>query len=176
MRKLETYAEKARSLGVSRAEIIDTENVVVENWVRLKCQYGCGAYGECLTCPPYSPTPGYMRNMIAEYSKGLLMQIGTIPAGNRPSLGSTLRRIVADLEREIFLDGYYKAFGLAAGPCRLCRTCDITRQCEHPYTARPSMEACGIDVYQTVRNCGFELEVVRTEDSAYSYVGLILIE
>jgi len=176
MRRFEIYAEKARSLGVSRAEIIDTRNVVVENWVRLKCQYGCGAYGECLTCPPYSPTPDYMRNMIGEYSKGLLMQIGTIPAANRPSLGSTLRRIVADLEREIFLDGYYKAFGLAAGPCRLCRTCDITRQCEHPYTARPSMEACGIDVYQTARNCGFELEVVKTEDSPYSYIGLILIE
>jgi predicted metal-binding protein len=176
MRKLETYAEKARSLGVSKAEIIHTRNVVVENWVRLKCQYGCGAYGDCLTCPPYSPTPGYMRKMIGEYSKGLLMQVQNIRAANRPRLGSTLRGIVTDLEREIFLDGYHKAFGLAAGPCRLCRTCDTTRDCKHPYIARPSMEACGIDVYQTARNCGFELHVVKTEDSPYSYVGLILIE
>jgi len=38
------------------------------------------------------------------------------------------------------------------------------------------MEACGIDVYQTVRNCGFELQVVKAEDSPYAYVGLILIE
>jgi predicted metal-binding protein len=176
MRKLETYAEKARSLGMSRAEIIDTRNVVVENWVRLKCQYGCGGYGQCLTCPPYSPTPGYMKKMIGEYSIGLLMQIENVPAAERPRLGFSLRRIVADLEREIFLDGYHKAFGLTAGPCRLCKTCDTTRDCKHPYVARPSMEACGIDVYQTARNCGFELEVVKTEDSPYSYVGLILIE
>ena len=59
--KLDTYAEKAKSLGVSKAEIIDAKNVVVENWVRLKCQYGCGGYGECLTCPPYSPTPDYTK-------------------------------------------------------------------------------------------------------------------
>jgi hypothetical protein len=29
--KLDTYAEKAKSLGVSKAEIIDAKNVVVEN-------------------------------------------------------------------------------------------------------------------------------------------------
>jgi predicted metal-binding protein len=173
---LETYAEKAKCLGVARAEIIHTKNVVVENWVSLKCQYGCGVYGECLTCPPYSPTPDYTKKMIGEYSKGLLMQIENISPTNRPRLSSELRRIVADLEREIFLDGYHKAFGLAAGPCRLCKTCDTKGHCKYPYMARPSMEACGIDVYQTVRNCGFELQVVKAEDSPYAYVGLILIE
>ena len=33
MFELETYAEKGKSLGLSRAEIIDTKNVVVGNWV-----------------------------------------------------------------------------------------------------------------------------------------------
>jgi predicted metal-binding protein len=176
MPTLYAYPEKATSLGVSRAEIIDTRNVVVGNWVRLKCQYGCGGYGEYLTCPPYSPTPDYTKKMIGEYTRGLLMQIENVSPVNRPRLGSRLRRIVADLEREVFLDGYHKAFGLAAGPCRLCKTCDTKGLCKHPYIARPSMEACGIDVYGTARNCGFELEVVRTEDLSYSYIGLILIE
>jgi predicted metal-binding protein len=176
MPKLDAYAEKAKSLGVSRAEIIDTRNVVVGNWVRLKCQYGCRRYGEYLTCPPYSPTPDYTKKMIGEYSRGLLMQIENISPVNRPKLGTELRKIVAGLEREIFLDGYYKAFGLSAGPCRLCKTCDTNGYCKHPYEARPAMEACGIDVYGTARNCGFELEVVKTEDFPYSYVGLILIE
>lgn len=176
MLKLDTYTEKAKSLGVSKAEIIDTKTVVVGNWVRLKCQYGCGVYGECLTCPPYSPTPDYTKKMIGEYSKGLLMQIENISLIDRPRLGPKLRKIVADLEREIFLDGYYKAFGMASGPCRFCKTCDTNEPCKHPYKARPSMEACGIDVYQTARNCGFELEVVKTEDCPYSYVALILIE
>lgn len=176
MQESDTYTEKARSLGVSKAEIIETKNVVVENWVRLKCQYGCDGYGECLTCPPYSPSPDYIRKMISEYSRGLLMQIENISSVNRPRLSPKLREIVAHLEREIFLDGYHKAFGLAAGPCRFCKACDTSEPCKHPYIARPSMEACGIDVYQTARNCGFELEVVRTEDCPYSLVALILIE
>lgn len=176
MLKLDAYAEKAKTLGVSKAEIIDAKNVVVGNWVRLKCQYGCGLYGECLTCPPYSPTPDYTKKMIGEYSKGLLMQVEKIHLVDRPRLRHTLRKIVADLERKIFLDGYYKAFGMASGPCRFCKTCDTNEPCKHPYKARPSVEACGIDVYQTARNCGFELEVVKTEDCPYSSVALIVIE
>ena len=102
--------------------------------------------------------------------------IENISLTDRPGQGSKLRKIVADLEREIFLDGYYKAFGMASGPCRFCKACDTNEPCKHPYKARPSMEACGVDVYQTARNCGFELEVVKTEDCPYSYVALILIE
>ena len=108
--------------------------------------------------------------------KDFLMQIENISPVNRPRLGTELRKIVAGLEREIFLDGYYKAFGLSAGPCRLCKTCETNKDCKHPYKARPAMEACGIDVYGTARNCGFELEVVKTEDCPYSYIALVLIE
>ena len=104
------------------------------------------------------------------------MQVENISPGTRPRLGTTLRKIVADLEREIFLDGYYKAFGLCGGPCRLCKPCETDKNCKHPYEARPAMEACGIDVYGTARNCGFELEVVKTEDCPYSYISLVLIE
>jgi len=176
MLKLGIYEEKAKSLGVSKAEIINTKNVVLGNWVRLKCQYGCDGYGGCLTCPPYSPTPDYTKKMIGEYSKGLLMQIENISIRNRPEMRSKLQKVVVHLEREIFLDGYYKAFGLFAGPCRFCETCDTDKDCKHSDKARPAMEACGIDVYQTARNCGFELEVVKTEDCLYSYIALILIE
>jgi predicted metal-binding protein len=175
MSNLDGYTRKAKSLGVSKAAIIDTSNVVVENWVRLKCQYGCGGYGECLTCPPYSPTPEVTRKMMGEYSIGLLMQIENVLPGKRnPSLD--LKNIVPDLEREIFLDGYYKAFGMASGPCRFCKTCDTSDTCRHPNRARPSMEACGIDVFQTVRNIGFKLEVVKSEDAPCSRIALILIE
>ncbi|NIO20972.1 MAG: hypothetical protein GTN76_09590, partial [Candidatus Aenigmarchaeota archaeon] len=86
MLKLEAHAEKAKCLGVSKVEFINAKNVVVGNWVRVKCQYGCGLYGECLTCPPYSPTPDYTKKMIAEYSQGLLMQVENIPLIDRARL------------------------------------------------------------------------------------------
>lgn len=176
MTGLSKYVKKALTMGITKAKIIDTKNVVVANWVRLKCQFGCSGYAKRLTCPPYSPTPEYMQEMLNEYSRALLMQIEGIQPSRTKKMGKKLKIVVADLERSLFLDGYYKAFGMASGPCRLCQTCDTRKPCRHPDEARPAMEACGIDVFQTVRNCGYKLEVVRTEDSCCTYNGLILIE
>ena len=176
MSKLQEYIDRALSSGISEVKTIKTEDIVVGNWVRMKCQYGCGSYGNHLTCPPYSPTPSFTQRMINEYSTALLMQIQEIPAARELKMSRKLRHIVAALERGLFLDGYYKVFGMASGPCRLCRKCDTKKPCRYPDVARPSMEACGIDVYQTARNAGFRLEVVRTKDSCCTYNGLILVE
>jgi len=176
MSDLQKYAKKSLSMGITRAKIIKTTTIVVANWVRLKCQFGCDGYGMRLTCPPFSPTPEYTQKMLGDYSKALLMQIENIPPDKRARIGKKLRSIVAGLEREIFLDGYYKAFGMASGPCHVCRTCHIEEGCKYPDQARPAMEACGIDVYQTMRNNGFKLEVVRSEEACCSYNALILIE
>jgi len=176
MLKLKRYVNEAVSMGITNAKIIDAKTIVVANWVRLKCQYGCGSHGKHLTCPPYSPLPDYTKKMVNEYSKALLMQIEKIPPQKELQMSRKLRRIVAGLERELFLDAYHKAFGMASGPCRLCRTCDTEKSCKYPDEARPSMEACGIDVYLTVRNNGLKLEVVKTEDSCCTYNGLILVE
>ncbi len=173
---LRKYVERALSMGMTKARIISSENVVVKNWVRIKCQYGCGGYDKRLTCPPYSPTPEYTRKMVDEYSKVLLMQIEDIPPEREMRLSRKLKSVVAKLEREIFLDGYYKAFGMTSGPCRLCRTCNTKKPCKYPYEARPAMEACGIDVYQTVRNSGLRLDVVKEEDGCCTFNALILIE
>jgi predicted metal-binding protein len=104
------------------------------------------------------------------------MQIEDISPAAEERIFLKFRKMLANLEREIFLDGYYKTFGIAAGPCSFCRSCDITKLCKHPRLARPSMEACGIDVYQTARNCGFLLDVVKSRALPCSYISLILID
>jgi len=78
------------------------------------------------------------------------------------------------LEQEIFLDGYYKAFGMGAGPCQLCSKCG--KFCRHPEKTRPSMEACGIDVYSTVRANGYPIKVVSSANCKGNYYGIVLIE
>ena len=68
-------------------------------------------------------------------------------------------------EREIFLRGAWKALGLGAGPCYLCKACVLREgPCRHAELARPAMEACGIDVFTTVRSAGWEIEVVQSRD------------
>lgn len=170
------YLKKAEKLGVSWAKLIHPKNVAVAEWVRLKCQYGCGAYGTCLTCPPYSPTPEYTRKMLGHYSKALILVYDVPPESRERGRRRKMRKQVAALEREMFLDGHYKAFAMACGPCNLCKSCDPTQPCKHEDLARPSMEACGIDVYATLANSGYGLKVVRSPDETCHFCALILVD
>lgn len=151
------------------------KNVVTGNWVRLKCQYGCGGYGETLTCPPYSPTPAYTQKMLQDYQISLLLVYHVEPE-NEDEVCKKIRETVASLERDVFLDGYYKAFGMGAGPCNLCPQCDVNESCKYPHIARPSLEACGIDVFQTLRNVGIEIEVAKSYKYPCTLCGMVLIE
>ena len=141
--------------------------VVCAEWVRLKCQYGCDGWGSSLTCPPFSPTPAQTRRVLDEYAHLLLVHC---------TRWHSVSRLVVKLERELFLDGYYRAFAWVAGPCQLCKTCDTDAPCCHAERARPSMESAGIDVYATAHRAGLPIRVVRHERDEQNYYGLIGID
>jgi predicted metal-binding protein len=65
---------------------------------------------------------------------------------------------------------------MASGPCHFCKECRVSEPCRFPERARPAMEACGVDVFATVRAAGWELRVVRSEDETAHYFGLVLID
>lgn len=154
--------------GVIEAKVVSPARVETAAWVRLKCQYGCGGWGSNLCCPPYTPTPEQTRRILDCYRRALLVHFAP---------GGRVRKTIVGLEREIFLRGAWKAFGFAAGPCYLCKSCSLSDgQCRDAEHARPSMEACGIDVYTTARNAGMHIEVVRTRRQCPDYYGLILVD
>lgn len=157
-----------RKKGVIKAKIISPANVETADWVRLKCQFGCDGFGGCLVCPPFTPTPEQMRKVLDSYKRAILIYFSEV---------AEIKAMVADLEREIFLLGAWKALGLGAGPCYFCNSCPVQEgQCRHSERARPAMEACGIDVYTTARKAGFPIEVVRTHRQCPNYYGLILVD
>jgi len=161
------FVKRVLKLGALGARVISPRNVITGRWVRWKCQFGCGGFGTSLVCPPHTPAPPETRKMLDEYKTAVLFES---PPGR-------VKKIAAALEREIFLSGYYKALGLGSGPCHLCDdNCAFDEGCRHPREARPSMEACGIDVYATVRKHGFTINVVRTRKDPQHYFGLVLIE
>ena len=157
---------KAKELGACEAKLIKASTIRTAAWVRVKCQYGCSGYGSNLCCPPYTPASEQMQKIIDCYTTALLIRClpDASPTG-----------IIVKLEREAFLAGYYKAFGLGAGPCFACRACNL-KKCRHPEKTRPSMESCGIDVYATARANGFPIAVVKNEKSPQNYYGLLLLE
>ena len=162
--KIEEMLKQFEPKGVAR---VCPSEVVTAEWVRIKCQYGCGGYGTCLTCPPHSPTPQQTRRLLDEYETAYLLWWG----GTQPGKDK-----LAEVERQVFLAGFYKTWILADGPCGLCDPCPMDRPCRHPYKARPSMEACGIDVFGTARAANFGIEVVTTYEDTPNYFALLLVE
>lgn len=172
--KLKPYCDEARQGGALDAIVISPSKVVTAAWVRLRCQFGCSEYGQCLTCPPYSPTPETTRQVLDCYQSAILVHC------KDPDL---VREIGRALELKIFLDGYYKAFAFLCGPCWMCKDCSLGKlkrgkaaACRHPDLARPSMEAAGIDVFATARAAGLPIEVVRTTKCDQNYYSLVLVE
>ncbi len=159
--------ELALGQGAMTAKVIKPADVVTAEWVRWKCQYGCEGFGGSLVCPPYTPTPSETRKMLDEYSRAILFEA---------SPGVHVKKTASSLERELFLAGCYKAFGLGAGPCRLCDECGLGEGCRHPRKSRPAMEAVGIDVFATVRKHGFTVEVVKTQCEPIHVFGLVLVD
>jgi len=171
LKELNKFIELSKTLGATDAKLIKSSDIIVRDWVRIKCQYGCGGYGNCLTCPPYSPKPEETRKILNNYTWAILLKFIPKPIDFD---WKTIHEITAKLEREIFFQGYYSAFGFACGPCPYCETCNL-KECVHPNKARPSMEASGIDVYATVRTAGYEIKVLRSEKEQPTYFSLVLI-
>ncbi len=107
------FVDRAVELGAKAARVVKASTISTAPWVRLKCRYGCGGYGSSLCCPPHTPTPSEMRAGIDSYGRAILFEAGG--EGWREP-----KRVAVELEREMFLAGYYKAFGLGAGGCSLC--------------------------------------------------------
>jgi predicted metal-binding protein len=164
---LAPWIRRARELGAEGAKVVRPRGVACAEWVRLKCEYGCGGFGLCRTCPPHSPAPERTRRALDGYGRLLLVHVRH---------GREVTPLVVRLERELFLAGFHKAFAWGAGPCSLCRTCDLEGPCRHAERARPAMEACGIDVFTTARNAGFPIAVIRTRADARNYFGLVGID
>ncbi len=164
---LDKFCKLARKLGAKGAKVVSTKHVFTSPWVRWKCQYGCGGYGQRLTCPPYSPSPEETRKVLDSYETAILIHCS--------GEWGDVTGIVVQVEREIFLSGYYKAFALGAGPCDLCTKCNL-KECKYSEKARPSMEASGIDVFKTARRARLPIKVLTSTKCQPNYYGLVLVE
>ena len=175
---LEKYCQRAVEGGVTHAKQVHPSSIVIADWVRWKCQFGCKGYNRSYTCPPDSPMPEQTRAMIDEYHRTILFRTEAHPVPDLLERRKENRKMLVDLEIEMFKDGYYKAFVFMSGGCGLCDECGKTRgePCPLGLRVRPSMEACGIDVYQTARNNGFFIKTLRDKTETRNYFGLMLVD
>ena len=177
-RDLEAYGRHAEAHGASHAKQVDPQSVATAHWVRLKCQFGCPGFDKGYCCPPHTPTPEETRKILDEYARAILFHI-QVP--HMPEKKKHYRKyfdMLTELEGEMFKDGYYKAFVFLSGPCRICKSCAKGQgePCKFLGKARPCMEACGMDVYQTARNNGFFITPLREKTETQNEYCLMLVD
>lgn len=183
--KLKKVIDTLKKKGASEVKIIKASDVVVDERVRLKCQVPvCDSYGKNFMCPPYLPSVADFRAALARYDRALLVQL-SVPLHKKPK-GKTKdifdpSRVLHELinlgERLCFEAGYRFATGLIGGTCRLCETCIVMEpegHCRHPFRARPSMEAMGIDVIGTLEKVGLPRLRFPVQEKVV-WTGLILL-
>ena len=175
---LEKYCIQAVERGATHAKQIHPSSVVTAPWVRLKCEFGCPYYDRGYCCPPHTPTPERTRAIIDSYHRVILFHLEAPRTPDRGKRGRQYFSMLTDLEGEMFKDGYYKAFVFLAGPCVLCKECAKLKgdPCISGDKARPSMEGCGIDVYQTARNNGFFIKTLSEKTETQNAYCLMLVD
>jgi predicted metal-binding protein len=175
---LEPFCDSAIESGATSVKIIDPHRVITGSWVPLKCQYGSRRYGKSPCCPPYSPTPEKTRRVLDGYNRAILFHFHADPTTDWAKDLGCFHEALRDLEKNLFKAGYYRAFVYLSGPCFLCKTCAILKDehCVNPMRARPSMEACGIDVFRTVRNAGFEIHTLSEKGEVSNHFCLMLVD
>lgn len=163
---MEKYVQMLREAGADDAMVIDAATIQTAPWTVYKCQFGCGNYGQKYCCPPNAPSYRETQAIIDCFSQAILFRVHAF---------HVITPMVLNVTAEMFRDGHYKTVGFGDCSCNLCTQCSPNR-CSHPGKALPSMEACGIDVFATVRANGWTVHWMNTPDAEPELFGLILVE
>jgi predicted metal-binding protein len=158
---------------------IDPASVVVAEWVRMKCMFGCGGYGRNGTCPPNVPPVPECGRFFREYSEAVVFHFAKKLAKpeDRHAWTEEVGRRLLDLERDVFVSGHHKAFILLLDSCALCEKCTGRRaSCKKPGLARPTPEALAVDVFSTVRAAGYPIQVLSEVTQEMNRYAFLLID
>jgi predicted metal-binding protein len=195
---IKKFKDECKRRGVDFFKVIKPSDLIVREWVRNKCLFGCDELR--WYCPPFTKNPEETKKLLKEYKRALLIGFKNIITEDQQRKAQIT---IFELEKLCFLNGYYKAFGLFPGPCKLCKKCSVSlhlnkiikelttldnnlssitfqslhkKYCRRSKEARPSMEALGIDVFSTLKKLGKEINIIKHKDEDFLSFGLILIE
>jgi predicted metal-binding protein len=88
-----------------------------------------------------------------------------------------VNRELLELERAVFLKGHPRAFLLFMDSCGFCRQCAGSRaECKEPRAARPTPEAMAVDVFSTVRQAGYPIEVLPGYAETMNRYAFLMVE
>jgi len=158
---------------------LDPAEIVVAEWVRMKCLYGCRDYGKNAACPPNAPSVAECARFFREYKRAAVFHFAkTVERpDDRHAWGREVNLDLLNLEGDVFKAGFVKAFLLFFDSCGICPECSGSRtSCKEPKLARPVPEALAVDVFSTVRKLGYPIEVLSEYDQEMNRYAILLID
>lgn len=171
---IEKYIKKK---GFDDFKWINPNEIIVSQWVRVKCMFGCSDYG-LGACPPNTPSVNECKEFFREYNNAVIIRLKKFADKEAyPSDWSkVMTKNLLEIERKIFLDGFPKSFLLNQTCCNNCKHCTgIRLECKDKKNSRPSPEAFAVDVYQTLKNVGMDLQVVSENPSEMNRIAILMI-
>jgi len=158
---------------------INPQRIMVSEWVRMKCMFGCGEYGKNASCPPNTPSVNECRSLFREYSEGVVFHFEKKleRPEERHEWAKHINERLLRLEREVFLAGNPKVFLLFMDSCNICKSCGEQRvKCLNKRSARPTPEAMAVDVFSTVKKLGYPIEVLSDYSKTMNRYAFLLVE
>ncbi len=174
--ELESLFEKH---GYTDFKWMEPKDIIVSQWVRMKCMFGCPGYGRNASCPPNVPSVSECRQFFDEYGTAVIFhfQKEFEEPEDRHAWSTEVNQALLKLEQEVFLTGYQKALLLFMAPCSMCAECTgARRECNSPKLARPTPESMAVDVYATARQYGYPIEVLRDYAAQMNRYAFLMIE
>jgi len=170
--------ETLKSQGYIDYKWIDPQGIIVAQWVRMKCMFGCNEYGHGASCPPNTPSVAECERFFKEYSNAIILHFdGKMEKPDaRHAWSARINAKLVKLERAVFLAGFERTFLLFMDSCCFCKACTGHREtCSQPRMARPAPEAMAVDVYSTVRRFGFEINVRTDYDQKMDRYAFLMV-
>src|SRR5210317_1603571 len=104
---------------------IDPKEIVVSQWVRMKCRFGCSEYGRGGACPPETPTVEECKEFFNEYKDAVILHFEGLmeKPEDRHTWSARINTKLVQLERDVFTSGFERAFVLFMDSCCFCKDC-----------------------------------------------------
>jgi predicted metal-binding protein len=165
---IDKYKTMANNYDIKDILLISPEQIVFDVRAFLKCRWGCSfSKNKSIKCDTHNTSIDERKQIINSYRNILLLHNNN---------AKVLTHACLDIERELYLDGYYFAFTLRS--CNFCTNCnaDKGKDCSHPEKVRPCEEMFGIDVFKTIRNLGLPINVLISKEETENRYGFVLID
>ena len=101
---------------------LDPRDIVVAEWVRMKCLFGCVDYGKNAACPPNTPPVDACARFFREYKRAVVFHFAKAveKPEDRHAWSRKINLGLLDVEGEVFKAGFVKAFLLPMDSCNYC--------------------------------------------------------